>query len=138
VLVFALLVVVIFRRFRPRPADAGEARESLWSEADLLHDLLGGLRRLRPRRRAADHRGDAPIARLFFDLLLDAETRGTLRGPGRTPLQIAPALSRLYGTPVPEEIAARFSALRYAGRDSDAALVARLRATWEQARQARN
>ena len=132
VMVFAILVVVLFRRFGARPAAADEERDSLWSEANVLDDLKGAWRNLRNRfrRSASAGEGDFPLARLYFDVLADAERRGNVRPIARTPLQFATILRSQYGSDVPAEISERFSRLRYGGADSPQADFVRLEQAW--------
>jgi hypothetical protein len=132
VVVFAILVVALFRRFGARPAAADEERDSLWSEANVLDDLKGAWRNLRNRfrRSAGVGEGDLPVARLYFEVLADAERRGNVRPIARTPLQFATALRSQYRSDVPAEISERFSRLRYGGVDSPHADVARLEEAW--------
>ena len=136
VLLFLLLAWFFFRRFLRRRADIDEERESVWSEADLIGDLFGGLRNLRNRFRRGGGGGepDAPIAALYYEVLADADARGAPRPPSRTPLQFAAVLERLYGSSAPADISNAFSLFRYAGREPDAATLRRLREGWERLR----
>lgn len=137
VLLFTLLAWLFFRRFLRRGEREDEERESVWSEADVLGDLLGGLRNLRGRfrRRSKAHQPDAPIVELYYEVLADAESRGSPRPPSRTPHQFAPLLGRLYDSEVLEEISNAFSDYRYAGREPEREVVKRLRAAWNQLRE---
>ena len=137
VLFFLLLAWLFFRRFLQRRAVEDEERESVWSEADLLGDLFGGLRNLRGRfgRGGAAREPDAPIAALYYEVLADADARGSPRAPSRTPLQFAPVLERLYRSSVPVDISSAFSAFRYAGRAPDPGVLRRLRESWERLRE---
>lgn len=132
VVVFAILVVVLFRRFGARPAAADEERDSLWSEANVLDDLKGAWRNLRDRfrRSAGAGQGDFALARLYFDVLADAERRGNVRPIARTPLQFAAILRSQYSSDIPAEISERFSRLRYGGADSPQADFVRLEQAW--------
>ena len=134
VLLFLLLAWLFFRRFLRRRPQLEEERESVWSEADVLGDLFGGLRNLRGRfrRGRADGRPDAPIAALYYEVLADADARGSPRPVARTPLQFASVLERVYGSSAPAEISNAFSLFRYAGREPDAEALRRLRERWEQ------
>ena len=134
VFLFLLLAWLFFRRFLRRRPQLEEERESVWSEADVLGDLFGGLRNLRGRfrRGRADGRPDAPIAALYYEVLADADARGSPRPVSRTPLQFASVLERVYGSSVPAEISNAFSLFRYAGREPDAETLRRLRERWEQ------
>ena len=134
VFLFLLLAWLFFRRFLRRRPQLEEERESVWSEADVLGDLFGGLRNLRGRfrRSRADGRPDAPIAALYYEVLADADARGSPRPVARTPLQFASVLERVYGSSAPAEISNAFSLFRYAGREPDAEALRRLRERWEQ------
>ena len=134
VFLFLLLAWLFFRRFLRRRPQLEEERESVWSEADVLGDLFGGLRNLRGRfrRGRADGRPDAPIAALYYEVLADADARGSPRPVARTPLQFASVLERVYGSSAPAEISNAFSLFRYAGREPDAEALRRLRERWEQ------
>ena len=138
VLVLTVLAWLFFRRFLRRSPSEDEERESVWSEADILSDMFGGLRNLRGRfGRSHDEREpDAPIAELYYEVLADADARGTLRPTARTPLQFAAALRREYRSTVPVDISSAFSVFRYSGREPDAALLRRLREAWERLREA--
>ena len=138
VLVLTVLAWLLFRRFLRRRPGEDEERESVWSEADILSDMFGGLRNLRGRfGRSHDEREpDAPIAELYYEVLADADARGTLRPTARTPLQFAAALRREYRSSVPVDISSAFSVFRYSGREPDAALLRRLREAWERLREA--
>ena len=135
VLGVTILAALLFRQVWRRRRTPDEERESLWSEADPLGDLWSGLqslgRRLRPRRGAEPEPG---IGGLYLEMLADAEHRGTKRPAARTPRQFAPALERLYASPLPGEISERFNEQRYAGREPPAADVARLRVAFESLR----
>lgn len=133
-LLFLLLAWLFFRRFLRRRPQLEEERESVWSEADLIGDLFGGLRNLRGRfrRGAAAGRPDAPIAALYYEVLADADARGSPRPVSRTPLQFASVLERLYGSAAPADISNAFSLFRYAGREPDAETLRQLRQRWEQ------
>jgi hypothetical protein len=137
VLGVTILAALLFRQVWRRRRAPDEERESLWSEADPLGDLWSGLRslgeRLRPRRGAAPEPG---IGGLYLEMLADAERRGTRRPTARTPRQFAPALERLYASPVPGEISERFNEQRYAGREPPADDVARLRDAFASLREA--
>lgn len=134
VFLFLLLAWLFFRRFLRRRPQLEEERESVWSEADVLGDLFGGLRNLRGRFRRSrpDGRPDAPIAALYYEVLADADARGSPRPVARTPLQFASVLERVYGSSAPAEISNAFSLFRYAGREPDAEALRRLRERWEQ------
>lgn len=136
VLLFLLLAWLFFRRFLRRRPALDEERESVWSEADVLGDLFGGLRNLRGRfRRGGPQRQpDAPIAALYYEMLADADARGSPRPPARTPLQFADSLEREYNSPAPGEISRAFSAFRYGGREPDPGALRRLRETWDRLR----
>ena len=133
VLVLTVLAWLFFRRFLRRSPGEDEERESVWSEADILNDMFGGLRNLRGRfgRRGAEHQPDAPIAALYYEVLADADARGAARAPARTPLQFASVLRREYDSTVPADISSAFSAFRYAGQEPDPALFRRLREAWD-------
>ena len=133
ILVFALLAFYLFRRFVNREARVEEVRESLWAEADLMGDLLSGLRGLRSRfRRGGDaHHGDAPIAELYFDVLKHAERKGQTRAIHRTPLQFADALERAYHSPTPKRISRAFSNFRYGGRQPSEAELRSMQQSWD-------
>ncbi len=133
VLVFAIAAFFFFRRFVNRETRSEELRESLWSEANLVDDLLGGLRGLgsRFRRHSEVHTADAPIAELYFDVLKHAETRGQIRAVHRTPLQFADALERAYHSPTPRRISEAFSRFRYGGRQPDRAEINSMRQSWD-------
>ena len=75
---------------------------------------------------------DAPIAALYYEVLADADARGSPRPVARTPLQFASVLERVYGSSAPAEISNAFSLFRYAGREPDAEALRRLRERWEQ------
>ncbi len=133
VLVFAIAAFYFFRRFVNRETRSEEVRESLWSEANVMDDLLGGLRGLgsRFRRRSADHEADAPIAELYFDVLKHAERKGQIRAVHRTPLQFADALERAYLSPTPKRISEAFSTFRYGGHQPDQAELNSMRQSWD-------
>ncbi len=132
-LVFALLVFYLFRRFVRRDPGLEEERESLWGEADLLGDLTAGLRGLgdRFRRRRDQRTPDAPIAELYFDVLDHAERRGQIRAIHRTPLQFAEALERAYRSPTPRRISSAFSTFRYGGRPPSEAELNSMQQSWD-------
>ncbi len=136
VLLFLLLAWFFFRRFLRRRMDLDEERESVWSEADLVGDLFGGLRNLRDRfrRSVGVEKPDAPIAALYYEVLADADARGSPRPPARTPLQFADSLEREYDSPAPGEISRAFSAYRYGGREPDPGALRRLREAWDRLR----
>ena len=133
VLVFALLAFYLFRRFVTREARVEELRESLWAEADVMGDLLAGLRGLRSRfqRGGAAQVADAPIAELYFDVLKHAETRGQIRAIHRTPLQFADALERAYHSATPGRISSAFSNFRYGGHQPSRAELNSMRQSWD-------
>ena len=133
VLVFALLAFFLFRRFVNRGEKLVEERESLWGEADVLGDLLGGLRGLggRLRRERGGAAADAPIAQLYYDLLQHAEGGGQTRAVHRTPLQFADALSRHYRSQTPARISRAFSTFRYGGRQPSPAELHSMQQSWD-------
>lgn len=133
IVVFALLAFYLFRRFVNREARLEEERESLWAEADVMGDLLAGLRGLRSRfsRAAAEHEPDAPIAELYFDVLKHAETKGQVRAVHRTPLQFADALERQYHSPTPKRISRAFSNFRYGGHQPTQAELNSMQQSWD-------
>ena len=133
VLVFAIAAFYFFRRFVNRETRTEEVRESLWSEANLLDDLFGGLRGLgdRFRRRAADLPPDAPIAELYYEVLAHAEGKGQIRALHRTPLQFADALERAYHSPTPKRISEAFSTFRYGGHQPNRAELNSMRQSWD-------
>ena len=133
VLVFGLLAFYLFRRFVNREARVEEVRESLWSEADVMGDLLSGLRGLRSRfqRGSETHVADAPIAELYFDVLQHAETKGQIRAIHRTPLQFSEALERQYHSPTPRRISSAFSDFRYGGRQPSQAEMNSMQQSWD-------
>ena len=133
VLVFALLAFYLFRRFVNREARVEEVRESLWSEADVMGDLLSGLRGLRSRfqRGSETQVADAPIAELYFDVLQHAETKGQIRAIHRTPLQFSEALERQYHSPTPRRISSAFSDFRYGGRQPSQAEMNSMQQSWD-------
>lgn len=133
VLVFAILVFYLFRRFVNRESRTEELRESLWSEADLSGDLMSALRGLgsRFRRTREERQADAPIAELYFDVLQHAETKGQIRAIHRTPLQFADALERAYHSPTPKRISRAFSTFRYGGRQPSQAELNSMQQSWD-------
>ena len=133
VLVFAIAAFYFFRRFVNRETRTEEVRESLWSEANLLDDLFGGLRGLgdRFRRRGSDQPPDAPIAELYYEVLDHAEGKGQIRALHRTPLQFADALERAYHSPTPKRISEAFSTFRYGGHQPNQAEFNSMRQNWE-------
>lgn len=133
VLVFAVLVFYLFRRFARREARREEVRESLWSEADVTGDLLGALRGFRDRfrRERTERVADAPIAELYFDVLRHAESKGQTRAVHRTPLQFADALERAYHSPTPRRISRAFSNFRYGGRQPSEAELNSMQQSWD-------
>ncbi len=133
VLVFAVLAFLLFRRLVKRESRQEEERESLWGEADVMGDLLSGLRGLRARfSRSRDaHSADAPIAELYFDVLDHAEGKGQIRAVHRTPLQFADALERVYGSPTPKRISTAFSNFRYGGRPPNEAEFNSMKQSWD-------
>ncbi len=137
VILFAILVVFLFRRINARSSDEDEERDSLWEDAHVMDDFLGSLRGLRNRfrRRASAQSNDAAIAQLYFDVLADAEERGLSRPPARTPLQFARALKSQYRSDVPVEISERFTRLRYAAAPTPDSEVSRLRGAWKTLRE---
>ena len=137
VVVLTLLAVLFFRRFLRREQSGDEERESVWSEADVLGDLMAGLRGLgsRFRRDRQDTTPDAPIAALYYEVLEHAESRGAIRAVHRTPLQFSSALTRAYNDPLPARISEAFSAFRYGGQEPPRAEMSRLESAWEQLRE---
>ena len=133
VVVFAVLAFYFFRRFLKRQSQTEELRESLWSEADVKGDIMSALRGLgsRFRRTKEEHRADAPIAELYFDVLKHAETRGQTRAVHRTPLQFADALERAYHSPTPRRISRAFSNFRYGGRQPSQAELNSMQQSWD-------
>ncbi len=133
VVVLTGLAILFFRRFLRREPSGDEERESVWSEADVLGDLMAGLRGLgsRFRRERDETAPDAPIAALYYELLDDAESRGATRAVHRTPLQFAGALSRAYNDPLPGRISEAFSAFRYGGREPGRAEMSQLESAWK-------
>ncbi|MXX32074.1 MAG: DUF4129 domain-containing protein [Chloroflexi bacterium] len=133
VLVFAIAAFYFFRRFVNRETRTEEVRESLWSEADLLDDLFGGLRGLgdRFRRRGPDRPPDAPIAELYYEVLNHAEGKGQIRALHRTPLQFADALERAYHSATPKRISEAFSTFRYGGHQPNQAELNSMRQSWD-------
>lgn len=133
VLVFALLAFYLFRRFVNREARVEELRESLWAEADVMGDLLAGLRGLRSRfqRGGATHAADAPIAELYFDVLKHAETKGQIRAIHRTPLQFADTLERQYHSATPRRISSAFSNFRYGDHQPSTAEMNSMQQSWD-------
>ncbi|HEX5474912.1 MAG TPA: DUF4129 domain-containing protein, partial [Vicinamibacterales bacterium] len=73
------------------------------------------------------------IRRLYADMLARAADDGLDRPPAATPSRFAPALDRRYRSPVPSEITQSFVASRYGGTELDSDAVRHLRATWQQA-----
>ena len=132
VVVLTALAILFFRRFLRREPSGDEERESVWSEADVLGDLMAGLRGLgaRFRRDAHGTTPDAPIAALYYELLEHAESRGTTRAVHRTPLQFAAALSRTYNDPLPAQISEAFSAFRYGGQEPSRVQMSHLESSW--------
>ncbi len=133
VLVFAIAAFYFFRRFVNRDSRSEEVRESLWAEAHVMDDLLGGLRGLgaRFRRRSETRPPDAPIAELYYELLRHAESRGQVRAAHRTPLQFAAALERAYRSPTPRRISEAFSLFRYGGQAPVQAEMRSMRQSWD-------
>ena len=132
ILVFTLAALYFFRRFIGRDRDLEEERESLWAEADLMGDLMSGLRGMRERfrRRGEEHVPDAPIAELYYDLLSHAESKGQIRAVHRTPLQFADALERQYRSKTPRRISDAFSTFRYGGHPPNQAEFESMRDSW--------
>ena len=133
ILVFALLAFFLFRRFVNRESRTEEERESLWGEADVMGDLMAGLRGLRSRfsRSRESRAADAPITELYFEVLDHAETKGQVRAVHRTPLQFADALERAYKSPTPKRISTAFSTFRYGGRQPSRAELNSMRQSWD-------
>jgi hypothetical protein len=121
-----------FRRYLGRRAfDPRETREDLPATEGLgLGAMLGTLGR-RFRRNPAPHGGE-PIRRLYFDVLAAGEDRGTVRPPGATPLQFAPALDNAFSSRAPTDITEAFVESRYAERNVDDERVRELRQAWTQ------
>ena len=133
VLVFAVAAFYLFRRFVNRETRTEELRESLWSEANLLDDLFGGLRGLgsRFRRGSEASAPDAPIAELYYEVLEHAQGKGQVRAVHRTPLQFADALERAYHSPTPKRISEAFSTFRYGGHQPNRAEMNSMRQSWD-------
>ncbi len=133
VLVFAIAAFYFFRRFVNRDSRTEEVRESLWSEAHVMDDLLGGLRGLgaRFRRRLEMRPPDAPIAELYYEVLKHAESKGQIRAAHRTPLQFADALERAYHSPTPRRISGAFSTFRYGSHEPEQAEMCSMRQSWD-------
>ena len=98
----------------------------------MLDDLKGAWQNVRNRlrRRVGAGEHDLPLARLYFDVLADAERRGNVRPIARTPLQFTMSLYSQYKSDIPVEISERFSRLRYGGVDSPPADFVRLEQAW--------
>lgn len=133
VTVLTVLAILFFRRFLRREPSGDEERESVWNEADVLGDLMAGLKGLGSRFRRDRHESepDAPIAALYYELLEHAESRGATRAAHRTPLQFSAALTRAYNDPLPGEISKAFSAFRYGGREPSRVEMSQLESGWK-------
>ncbi len=133
IIIFSVLAFWFFRRLVNRETRLEEERESLWAEADVLGDLMAGLRGLRTRfRRSGDpHEADAPIAELYYDVLEHAELNGQARAIHRTPLQFADALERVYRSPTPKRISTAFSNFRYGGHQPTESELTSMRQSWD-------
>ena len=137
VLALTILGFWLFRRLANRSNLLDEERESVWGEADVLGDLMSGLRGFsdRFRRDRDDRPRRAPIAELYFELLADAAERGTTRALHRTPLQFADVLTRAYSDPVPSRISEAFSEYRYGGRQPSPTQMSQLSQAWRTLRE---
>ncbi len=131
--VIGLLIVVI--RLKRRGAALRESEAVHSSAGSLGADLAAGLRSLFSRGGGSGARIERDgIYRLYATVLEDAERRGVSRPASRTPEEHAPALAAAYRASVTDEITVAFEHARYAGRETDARLVADLQSRWEQSR----
>ncbi len=124
-------IVVLWTRVRQRYRGSREATASQRSAGGLLDDLRALLRAATPgARRPPSHLGASHAARLYLDVLRDAERRGHPRAPSQTPHEFAPVLHETYATPVTDDITAAFEDARYGGREPDPARLAELERHW--------
>lgn len=133
----ALVAGIVFAWTRARRRYAALREGAVRGDAagSLREDVLGLLRGLRPgRRQAAPDPGASAAARLYFEVLDDAERRGHPRDPAQTPHEFAPVLHDTYRSDLADEITALFEEARYAGREPDPRTVAELADRWRQVR----
>lgn len=127
----AVVTAFLFQRFQ-KQQDAGEDKESVYTEGRLAADLgnwLGSMFRRRGASRVV--RANEPARRLYFEMLAVAEERGVERRPTETPLDLAPRLQSTFRSETPVEITGLFDDVRYGGREAEEEEVGRLRAQWE-------
>ncbi len=133
-LITALVVglSLLFRRFQ-RPATPPEMKESVYESGRLsadLGNLFGSmLGRLRPTPRGP--REAEPARLLYFEMLAAGDSRGVVRLPMETPLDLAPRLQRTFGSETPGDITGLFDDVRYGGHEASPDEVQRLRSEWE-------
>jgi hypothetical protein len=126
----AVVTALLFQRFQRKP-EAGDDRESVYTEGRLAADLgnwLGSVFRRRGGRRVE---ASEPVRRLYFDMLTKAEARGVQRSPTETPLDLAPRLQSTFRSEAPVEITTLFDDVRYGALPADEEEVRRLRAQFE-------
>jgi hypothetical protein len=124
-------IIVAWTRIRRRYAAIRERSAVAAGAGGLGEDLRALLRALRPGRGATrPAAGGSAAARLYLDVLEDAEHRGRHREPSQTPHEFAPVLHDTFDTQVTDDITAAFEEARYAGREPDRASVAELERRW--------
>ncbi len=137
-LLFGALVaglVLAWTRARRRYAALRERPARGEGTGSLREDMLGLLRGWRPGRRSpGGDPGASAAARLYFDLLQDADRRGHPRRPSLTPHEFAPELHETYRSDVAVDITELFEEARYGGREPNPRAVAELEARWRQVR----
>jgi len=117
-----------YARLRARSASASAAG----SLRDDLRSMLGALFHGRAGRQPSP--GDSAAARLYLEVLDDAEHRGRPRQPSQTPHEFAPVLHQTFRTEVTDDITRAFELARYGGREPGPAELTELERRWREVR----
>ena len=125
-------------RRRKSNGDAGERRTAVERDGGIMDDLRALFDGIAHRGRRPGSMSSVAIRRLYADMLARAADDGLERPTAATPSRFAPELEQRYGSSVPSEITQSFVASRYGGTDIDVEAVRRLRATWQQALDAKD
>jgi len=128
-------IVLAWTRARRRYARLREASASAGAAGSLRDDIrsmLGALFRGRAGGRPSP--GDSAAARLYLEVLDDAEHRGRPRQPSQTPHEFAPVLHQTFMTAVTDDITRAFELARYGGREPGPAELAELERRWRDVR----
>lgn len=124
-------IILLWTRVRKRYQGGSDAVSSLEAAGSLLGDIRSLLRGVLPGSRGTTlDPGASAAARLYLDVLHDAERKGHPRAPWQTPHEFAPVLHDTYATQVTDEITESFEEARYGGREPDFARLATLERRW--------